>query len=272
MSILFSGDFHANAVNELNHITKDALLKQFGKVKYNKIKYHIILGDGGFLWPKNRNIDTANYCAFAYRPFPVLCVVGNHEPILGMRDLPETDIGIGETVYQINSTPLVAYLKRGKIYTIDGFKFLVLGGALSIDLDRRIPGISWWKEEYWSDEEKKDIFKLLKKDNSFDYVLAHTGPDSINKKTFSAFMLHSPKFNDEVAELNDKIDEKIVCKQWWCGHWHRDGYYFDDERNRGYQYLYRTPIILGKVKDDDVKYYSEAPPLGGDRSISGSVS
>jgi hypothetical protein len=36
---------------------------------------------------------SGNYCAFAYRPFPVLCVVGNHEPIMGMRDLPETDIG-----------------------------------------------------------------------------------------------------------------------------------------------------------------------------------
>jgi hypothetical protein len=50
----------------------------------------------------------------ACRPFPVLCVIGNHEPILGMSGLTETDIGIGGTVYQINADPFVAYLKRGK--------------------------------------------------------------------------------------------------------------------------------------------------------------
>jgi hypothetical protein len=46
-------------------------------------------------------------------------------------NVPEVDIGIGETVYQINAEPFVAYLKRGKVYTIDGIWFLVLGGALS---------------------------------------------------------------------------------------------------------------------------------------------
>jgi hypothetical protein len=175
-----------------------------------------------------------------------------------MRDLPETDIGIGEMVYQINSSPFVAYLKRGKIYTINGFKFLVLGGALSIDLDMRIPGISWWKEEYWSEDEKKDIFKLLKKDNTFDYVLAHTGQNSINKKAFSGSISESSQLRDEVAILNDEIDERIICKQWWCGHWHRDSYYFDNERNRGYQYLYRAPIILDREKEAEIKYYGQS--------------
>jgi hypothetical protein len=242
MAILFSGDFHANVQNELASITRKTLLAQFGAGLYHTIRYHIILGDGGFLWPKNQKADAYNYEILARRPFPVLCVIGNHEPILGRTDIPEVDIGLGETVYQIN--PLVSYLKRGKIYTIDGYRFLVLGGALSIDRAYRIPGISWWANEFWSEQEKADIFTLLEKENTFDFVLSHTGPDRINTAVFSDIAGSSVKYGDEVALLNDKIDTKITCRQWWCGHWHMYRYHYDKIGNRGYQYLYRTVKIL----------------------------
>jgi hypothetical protein len=248
MAILFSGDFHANSQSELSSITKKTLLKQFGAKVYNTINYHVILGDGGFLWPKNQRTDAYNYKVLAYRPFPVLCVIGNHEPILGRTDIPEADIGLGETVYQIS--PLVSYLKRGKIYTIDGFKFLVLGGALSVDRAYRIPGISWWANEYWSEQEKDEIFRLLEKDNSFDFVLSHTGPERVNTAVFSHLMSNSEKYSDQVALLNDHIDAKITCRQWWCGHWHMDKYYYDEAGKRGYQYLYRTVKLLSRGNDN----------------------
>jgi hypothetical protein len=41
MSILFSGDFHASVVNELSSVTKNVLLKKYGREKYDGIKYHI---------------------------------------------------------------------------------------------------------------------------------------------------------------------------------------------------------------------------------------
>jgi 3-oxoacid CoA-transferase subunit A len=253
MAILFSGDFHANSRDELSSITKEALVEQFGTRVYNTINYHVILGDGGFLWPKNKRIDALIYKLLAYRPFPVLCVIGNHEPILGRTDIPEVDIGLGETVYQIH--PLVSYLKRGKIYRIDGFKFLVLGGALSIDLVYRVPGLSWWANEYWSEQEKEDIFALLEKENSFDFVLSHTGPDRINIAAFSDILSNSEKYGDQVALLNDQIDDRITCKQWWCGHWHMDRYCYDNARGRGYHYLCRTVKILTGEHD----FYSILP-------------
>ena len=80
MSILLSGDFHANVNNELSGITKKALIKKYRQDKYNEIKYHIILGDAGFLWPDNHKTDLFNYKTQAFRQFPVLCVTGNHEP------------------------------------------------------------------------------------------------------------------------------------------------------------------------------------------------
>ena len=246
MSILFSGDFHANAVSELSCITKNTLIKHYTRKLYNEISCHIILGDGGFLWPRNRTGDIANYKELSTRPFPILCVIGNHEPVLGRPDLPEIDIGIGEKVIVANERkPVVAYLKRGKVYRIENRRFLVLGGALSIDREYRLPGLSWWEKEYWTADEKADLFSLLEKESCFDFVLSHTGPGRINEEVFS-FLRHShtEKFYDEVAALNEKIDGRIIAKQWFCGHWHRDEYYYDETLKRAYQYLYNNTALL----------------------------
>ena len=243
MSVLLSGDFHGNAVGELSILTRKYLRSKYGNKKYKSITAHIILGDGGFLWPGNKRHDAFNYRTFAQRPFPVLSVIGNHEPMLGM-SLPEADIGIGGAVYLVNKKPLIAYLKRGKVYRIDGFKLLVLGGALSIDQEYRIPGISWWKEEYWSARERADLFELLAAENEFDYVLAHTGPGSVNLGLFGDLFSGSQKFTDEVAELNDTVDAKIICRGWFCGHWHEDRIYRDEAKQRVYQYLYRDVELL----------------------------
>jgi hypothetical protein len=253
MSILLSGDFHANATGEIFFITKRTLKKRYGINRYSRIKYHVILGDGGFMWPGNFIKDIQNYEILRKRNFPVLCVLGNHEPIYGMANLSEVDIGIGEKVYQIYDNSFVAYLKRGKIYHIDGFKFLVLGGAYSIDVGRRTPGLSWWKEEYWSEKEKKSLFKLLKKENEFDFILSHTGPDSINRIILNS-VIETKWIIDNVAVLNDELCKKIKFKEWYCGHLHRDQYYFDSENKRGFQYLHRETRLLDKIEDKILVY------------------
>jgi hypothetical protein len=245
MAILFSGDFHANVKGEMEFISESALLKKYKEDLYKKINYHIILGDTGFLWPGNEEAEADNYKKLTLRPFPVLYVAGNHEPVLGRSDLPEVDIGIGEkTVLVRKEKPFIAYLKRGKIYNIENHKFLVLGGALSIDKIYRTPGKSWWEQEYWSDDEKTAISGLLKNDNNFDYVLSHTGPSRINRAINNVDSDYIPKIKDEVSALNEIIDAKITCKQWFCGHWHKDIYYYDEKVKKGYQYLYQQTALL----------------------------
>jgi hypothetical protein len=249
MSILLSGDFHANADNELPLITKASLIERYSQELYDEIKYHVILGDGSFLWPGGEEYEFINCWELSKRPFPILCVLGNHDPVLARPDLPEIDIGIGEKVIVVRmEKPFVAYLKRGKVYKIENHIFLVLGGALSIDKERREPGKEWWKQEYWTETEKNDVFHLLKKNNNFDYVLSHTGPQHINNAIASPLQRVGlrPAFYDEVAVLNEKIDCKITCKQWFCGHWHKDKYHYDVNLQRGYQYLYRkTALMIG---------------------------
>jgi 3-oxoacid CoA-transferase subunit A len=253
MSILLSGDFHANKKNELYSIKRETILEKYGQDAFGRIKYHIILGDGQFMWPGNNKKDLENYKALACRPFPVLCVIGNNEPILGMKDIPETDIGIGETVYQIHEEPFVAYLKRGKVYTIDGFKMLVLGGALSPDKKFRKVNETWWEREYWSLQEKEDLFKLLETENVFDYVLSHTGPHNINVRMFYFSVSHgSRKFDDEVAFFNNEIHQRIQFNEWYCGHWHKDAGGVDEDTKRGYEYFYQHTKILEKSEMKNV--------------------
>ena len=248
MSILLSGDFHNNVADELNYINKNALLKKYTQTQYDEIKYHIILGDAGFLWHGNKGNEAKIYKKLSMRPFPILCVLGNHDPVLGRSDLPEVDIGIGENVILVKEeNPFVAYLKRGKVYKIENHKFLVLGGALSIDKHSRRPGISWWEEEYWSEDEKNNLFLMLESEKEFDYVLSHTGPNCINMTVYNICNTgFTKKFRDEVAELNESIDEKIFCKQWFCGHWHLDIGHYDELSERSYQYLYKQTVLLDR--------------------------
>jgi len=255
MAILFSGDFHAGARGELDLINKRRLINKYGEKLYNKIKYHIILGDAGFMWPDNAKKDEYNYKILSEREFPILCVMGNHEPVYGRPDLPEIDIGIGENVIVVNEkNPFVAYLKRGKVYNIDDYKFLVLGGALSTDKYRRVEGRSWWKEEYWSDEEKKDLFSLLKKEKEFSFVVSHTGPESINwNLAVRGVPNGDSKMMDKVGELNEKINKIIKHRAWFCGHWHYDylnkGLFRDETADeKKYFYLYEQTLVLNKNK------------------------
>ena len=110
VSIIFSGDFHANATRELESITKNPLLKKYRQEKYNAIRYHIILGDAKLIYTTSKSWLTGLS--------PSSGVMGNHDPVPGRHERePEVDIGIGQTVYQIQAEPFVAYLKRGKAYT-----------------------------------------------------------------------------------------------------------------------------------------------------------
>jgi len=245
MAILLSADFHGNNSNsEFYGVSEKRLKRKYSDI-YNKITYHIILGDGGFQTPQKGITDY--YKSLSRRQFPILSVIGNHEPILGMGDLKEADKKIGDTVYMIKEEfPYIAYLKRGKVYNIDGFKFLVLGGGLSIYKDKEKKEIKC-EQGNWSEQEEQDLFKLLETESTFDYVLSHTGPHRINKILFKK-KIDSINEIDKVALMNDKIDEKIQCIGWWCGHWHENKEYHDEETGRLYNYLDKslTTKILNK--------------------------
>jgi hypothetical protein len=246
MSILISGDFHSGQ-KELTWIAGGHLKKVFSKEDYESIKYHIVLGDMGILWPTGKKTDIYNLKCLGLRPFPLFFLPGNHEPILAreLSEFEQVDFGFGNPVYRVYQGFDCFYMPRGKSYTIDDKKLLVLGGALSIDKVWRTEGESWWPQEYWNLAEKNAVMELLETEHTFDYVLAHTGPNLINKIVFAHQMDAShggKKFMDTVALLNDAIDEKIKYKTWFSGHWHSDESLVKDGKE--YRYLYQTPHLI----------------------------
>jgi hypothetical protein len=112
--------------------------------------------------------------------------------------------------------------------------------------------------EYWTEQEKQDLFKLLETADPFPCVLSHTGPHHINKKLFESENPDSEKFTDEVAFLNDEIHDRIKFSYWLCGHWHRDEFYLTDVADyfHEYHYLYRKTAAL-VLEGDIFKVYTE---------------
>ncbi|GHT68782.1 hypothetical protein FACS1894110_17070 [Spirochaetia bacterium] len=221
ISILLSGDFHAGSTGELSNICRSKLKGSWGD-KYDTIKFQIILGDAGFLWPGNERADRYNLKQLGFNPWPILFLPGNHEPVLGM-DLGQfkvADLGFGRPVYEI--LPNVYYMERGYIYNIDGMTLAVLGGGLSIDKAHRTEGLSWWPEEQWSFTEEKECLTRME-GQTVDYVLSHVAPNSIAQKLFHSELEYSgDKFIDRVAIFTDEIIKVLKYKQFYFAHWHFD--------------------------------------------------
>ena len=55
-------------------------------------------------------------------------------------------------------------------------------------------------------------------------------------------------FHDEVAFLNDQIDERIQFEEWFCSHWmFIDEFHNDPKTNKKYQYLFETTRLIDRA-------------------------
>lgn len=237
--ILLSGDFHGNQMNEMVTLNTKNIKKFCNENNVNEedIKYHIILGDTGFLWPKGEKQDKFNLKFFESKNFITLGILGNHDNYDAIEKLPLVDIGIGNPVWKL--TDFFYFLPRGKIYTIEGNKILALGGGLSIDKYYRMEGVSWWKKEYWSYTEEHNLYEYLKDIDEVDYVVSHTGT-SESMELLRAFM-SLDKYDDKTILINNYVASKVKFKKWFHGHYHMP------VENDKYCCLYKN---LGVIKND----------------------
>lgn len=217
---MLSGDLHGNALGELSAINSKKVKTKCKTPE--QIKYHIILGDCGFLFGgSHKEVDKSDKYLqswFNSKDYITLCVFGNHENYDKLLSLPKVDIGIGETVYKVSDK--IYYLQRGKIYNIEEKKFLVLGGGVSIDKDWRIPGLDWWAREQWSYTEQEDLFKLLKEIDEVDYIVSHTAPDYFIDYLQMHLGHGLRQYFDNTVIINNEVNAEIEFKHWYCGHYH----------------------------------------------------
>ena len=100
----------------------------------------IIVGDFGLLWNYKPD-DTERFWTdwFNNQQFTTLFIDGNHENFERLNRLKEIEM-FGSVVGKVSQK--IYHLKRGNVYTIEDKKIFTMGGAESIDKQRRQPYIS----------------------------------------------------------------------------------------------------------------------------------
>lgn len=169
MSIFITGDIHARLDDRFYYLT--GCMKDTDTL--------IVLGDFGFSW----NEITEMLWESADFPFTTFSVLGNHENFDRIyNDYEEVEI-FGGKAYKMSDRTY--YAKNGEMYEIEGKKFFVFGGALSIDKDYRTPGLSWWCQEIPTKNDYNHALEILEKNGwTFDYLLTHTCEDDLSKSMF----------------------------------------------------------------------------------------
>ena len=132
----------------------------------NKDDKVICLGDLGWSWDEYHIKTFQPKCEW-------LSVLGNHENYSIIEKLPVVK-KYGGKCRQLKEN--VFYFMNGEMYKIEGKKFFVFGGALSIDKHWRTPYKDWWPQEQPTQGDFEHAIRTLKKHHwKFDYFLTHTG-------------------------------------------------------------------------------------------------
>ena len=231
MSVYVTGDTHSYI--DVGKITT----KMWPESKnFTENDFLIICGDFGFIWD-NSKTDKAWLKWFQEKPFITLFCDGNHENFDLIYRYPVVDY-LGGKVHKINEH--LYHLMRGEVYTIQGKKFFVMGGATSIDKHLREDRISWWKEELPSEDEYANALKNLEnKGNKVDYIISHCAPSSIVDRLSFGYYSH----DDLTNWFECKIKDNVEFSQWYFGHYHVDKVYKVDGEDKFFA-LYQEVVKL----------------------------
>lgn len=130
----------------------------------------VILHAGDFGWMFERSFLRHVCAALAVDDTRLLFVDGNHEHHDRLAGWPVADNGLRQVYNRI------FHLPRGFRWTWDEVRFLALGGAHSVDRDRRLAYLSWWPQETLS---AGDVVRSLR-DGLADVMLTHDCPAGVD--------------------------------------------------------------------------------------------
>jgi len=226
-----TGDKHRNFENvkrfcrDMNTRRKDVL---------------IILGDAGFNYYEDARDDKLKK-AISNLNITLFCLHGNKEKrpqnvgTYGIRNF------CGGKVYYEPKYPNIFFAIDGEIYTFEGKKYMVVGGAHSVDgircLEENRP---FWNDEMPNDAVKAKVEERLKREKNRIYgMMTHTCPiDYLPTETFMTTRqnaeikrmprkarskkLFKPDLDRSTEEWLGKLEKEIYYKVWYCGHYHVD--------------------------------------------------
>lgn len=195
---------------------------------YDKLKKDIaviICGDAGVNYYLNKKDYKLKKTLQETLPKVTFYLVrGNHEArpqsLITMKEV--YDIEVAGNVWVEEEFPNIKYLKDGEVYTIDGKRALVIGGAYSIDKEYRlINGWQWFPTEQLSATEREAITEKYAGQH-FDLVLSHTCP--YPWQPFDKFLSYvdQTKVDNSMEYWMENLSHKISYNLWIFGHFHDD--------------------------------------------------
>lgn len=222
MKWLITGDTHGAVASRLMNI---------GDTDYPQNDTAIIiLGDAGINFylnktdKKNKQVLANNFGYFIY------CVRGNHEE--RPENIPNMEVYwdeiVGNYIYCEHEYPNIRYFMDGKVYNINGWKTLVIGGAYSVDKWYRLSRApdnakwtGWFPEEQLTTEEMATI-EQQHSGQHFDFILSHTCPESW--QPFDLFLrgLDQSTVDKTMEVWMEKFKNTVTWDVWLFGHFHDD--------------------------------------------------
>lgn len=200
----------------------------------------IILGDAGFNYFEDKRDDKLKQ-KMADLNITLFCLHGNKEN----RPQNVGTYGIqtfcGGKVYYEPKYPNILFAIDGEIYNFEGKKYMVVGGAHSVDKMLCIEeGKPFWEDEIPDDEIKAKVEAVLQGENNVIYgMMTHTCPidylptemfmstrqnATIKRKPRKAKSkkLFKPDIDRSTEEWLGKLEKEIDYEVWFCGHYHID--------------------------------------------------
>lgn len=210
--IYFTGDIHGSPYK----------LQKFCKKKnLTKEDIIVILGDVGANYYENIKDDFVKQ-QLNDLGVTVFCIHGNHEQRPERLPTYKEKLWNSGTVYYEEEFPKLLFAKDGEIFTLNGLKYLVIGGAYSVDKDYRIMrGFKWFSNEQPNDKTKKRVEEQLR-ENRVDVILSHTCPHKYEPHEMFLPGLDQSKIDKSTELWLDTIEDKFGYSAWLCGHWHTD--------------------------------------------------
>lgn len=207
-----TGDIHGSAIKIMDFCRK---------MKLTENDTIIILGDVGANYYGDEVDDYLKTRLSVLKP-TIFCIHGNHEQRPEAVGGYELKSWCGGKVWVQKEYPKLLFAKDGEVFNIEGLRYLVIGGAYSVDKYYRLArGYGWWADEQPSAEIRADVERAVAAGN-FDVILSHTCPYKYRPIEMFLSGINQSSVDDSTERWLDEIEEKADYKAWFCGHWHTD--------------------------------------------------
>ncbi len=225
------------------HRCFDELIEFCKTNKLRKKDVIVILGDSGFNYYGDERDEQLKKQLSAI-DVTLFCIHGNKEnrpeniPTYGFQTF------CGGLVYYEPKYPNIFFAKDGEVYEVNDKKFMVIGGAHSVDRIRCLEeNLPFWEDEMPSNKTKELVeLRLGEFNNKINGFLTHTCPISClptemfistkraaddkkspNKKSKKEITAHYPLDIDRsTEEWLETIMQNNEHEIWYCGHYHVD--------------------------------------------------